>query len=160
MVSHNLKVQKLKKKIGSLEIGFCHIRSVVVVVPTGWSPHWTIRFLSFTNCENLEKIQTFRQKLFNLCPQTDTQTHILHPYRRGRDFFLYRNLYHFTSLRSFVCFTPFVKDTQKIRKKEARNGRLKKDINTMRTKSWIGHLKTKKTKGLRRNWSFKENLVH
>ena len=55
-----------------------------------------------------------------------TQPHILHPYRWGRDFFLYWNLYHFTSLRSFVCFTPFVKDTQKIRKKEARNGQLKK----------------------------------
>ena len=70
-----------------------------------------IRLLLCTDCESLAKIQSSYQKLFNLCPQTDTQLSSL---QVGTKIFTHGNLCLFTSLRSFVCFvhsfTPFVKD--------------------------------------------------
>ena len=71
MVCHNLIAQKLTKKIGSLKMGFCQIRALVVG-PMGMITSPNNMTFVHTNCENLEKIQTFSQKVFNLCPQTDT----------------------------------------------------------------------------------------
>ena len=82
MVCHNLIAQKLTKKIGSLEMDFCQTRDLVVT-PWGQVTNSTIRHLLCTDCENLAKIQSSSQKLFNLCPHTDTHFPSL---RRGRDF--------------------------------------------------------------------------
>ena len=66
MICHNLIAKKLTKKIGSLEMGFCQTRAMML----GQSPNPRIQLWSCTNCENLAKIHIFSQKLLNLCPQT------------------------------------------------------------------------------------------
>ena len=61
----------------------------------------TIRLFCWANPENFSLFHAADQKLFHFYHQTDrqthrhtdTQTHILHPYMHGRDFFLYGNLY-------------------------------------------------------------------
>ena len=72
MIFNSPIVQKVTKKIGSLEKGFCQTRALVVsLMGTVTKPN---QLLPSTNCEYFAKIYTFSQKLFNFCPKTATNT--------------------------------------------------------------------------------------
>ena len=100
-------------------MGFCQIRALVVG-PRGWSPHPTIQLLYVLTVKIWKR---FKYSVKSYSIYDHRQTHILHPYRQVT-FFLYKSLYLFTSLHSFIrfphsfihsyaslthSFTPFVK---------------------------------------------------
>ena len=65
------------------------------------SKPWKFQFISCSGSKVIPFLPSDRQ--------TDTQTHILHPYMHGQDFFLYGNLYlslHY--IPSFALLTHFV----------------------------------------------------